>query len=91
MSDQLSSKEEAILKRAMGRFRTRLALIRMGIPLRHDHPVSDSEYQEALERPECEAKKIDQLARAGCTCPYYQGRVGNHVAGCPAQGESADE
>jgi hypothetical protein len=90
MSDEPCPKEEAILKRAMGRFRTRLALIRMGIPLRHDHPVSDTEYQEALERPECEAQMIDQLARAGCICPYYQGSVGNHVAGCPALGERDD-
>lgn len=46
--DDLSPEDEAMLARCMGRFKTRLALARIGIPGR-PHPVSDDEYRAALE------------------------------------------
>lgn len=57
--------DEEILKRAMGHFKTRMTLHRMGIPLTDRHPVSDAEYQDALESAE-QASRLP----AYCRCPF---------------------
>lgn len=38
MSDEFTPQEEAMLARALDRFKTRVALIRMGIPTRKSKP-----------------------------------------------------
>jgi hypothetical protein len=49
MSDELTPKDEAMLARCFSRFKCRLMLFRMGVPLTSRHPVSDEEYQKAIE------------------------------------------
>lgn len=57
--------DDEILKRAMGKFKTRCALIRMGIQTRSEHPVSDDEYEEAL----ASAEQAERLP-AYCRCAF---------------------
>ncbi len=48
--DGLTPADEAMLARCLNRFKTRVTLIRMGIPMKTDHPVSDDEYRNALDQ-----------------------------------------
>ena len=47
----LTPEDEAMLARCFSRFKCRLMLVRMGIPLTDRHPVSDDEYRRAIENP----------------------------------------
>ncbi len=49
--EDLTPEDEAMLARCFSRFKCRLMLLRMGIPLKKSHPVSDEDYQKAMEDP----------------------------------------
>lgn len=51
MSDK--NDDESMLARVMAKFQMRLSMHRMRIPLKpRPHPVSDEEYQKALDTPD---------------------------------------
>jgi hypothetical protein len=64
--------DEAMLARQLSRFKTRVALIRMGIPLKkRPHPVTDEEYQQAVAYCKCPFTDPDGTVVPGEPCPIH--------------------